>query len=143
MKNFKKNWLALLLCLVACLLGVCFVGCNKNEGYAKTEVIANDEVVAITVVEATPNTSLLRAMECAQDDKKLTFTTSDGMVTSINGTAQANNTYWMLYTSDTENANTAWGTYTYDGQKLGSSTLGAESLTIKNGCVYVWVFTKF
>ncbi|MGN1060105.1 MAG: hypothetical protein ACI4QN_00080 [Candidatus Coproplasma sp.] len=143
MKNFKKSWIALLLCLIACLLGVCLAGCNKNEGYAKTEVSANDDMVAITVVEATPNTSLIRAMECAQDDGNLSFTIEKGMVTSINGVSQTTNVYWMLYTSDTDNANTAWGTCEYGGQTLGSATLGAESLTVKNGCVYVWVYTKF
>lgn len=143
MIKLKKSWIALFLCLVACLFGVWFVGCNKNEGYAKTEVNSTDGVVAITVVEASQNTSLLKAMECAQDDEKLTFTISDGMVTGINGTANANNCYWMLYTSDADNANTAWGTYAYDGQELGSSVLGAESLTVKAGCIYVWVYTQF
>lgn len=136
MKNFKKNWLALLLCLVATVFGMCFVGCKKN-------VDANAERVAITVVNATENESLLEYMEGLQKDGELTFTIEKGMVTAINGITQTTNTYWMLYTSDTENANTAWGTYTYDGQELGSSTLGAESLNVKNGCVYVWVFTKF
>lgn len=136
MKNLKKNWLALLLCLVATVFGMCFVGCKKN-------VDANAERVAITVSQATEGKTLLQYMEDMQEDGELTFTIEKGMVTSINGTKNTTNTYWMLYTSDTENANTAWGTYTYDGQELGSSTLGAESLTIKNGCVYVWVFTKF
>ena len=136
MKSLKKSWIALLLCLIATVFGMCFVGCKKN-------VDANAERVAITVVNATENESLLEYMEALQKDGELTFTIESGMVTSINGTKNTTNTYWMLYTSDTENANTAWGTYTYDGQELGSSTLGAESLTIKNGCVYVWVFTKF
>lgn len=143
MKNLKKSWIALLLCLIAAVFGVCFTGCNKKQGYAKTEVNSKDYVVAITVVEASKDATLLNAMECAQDDEKLTFTISDGMVTNINGTAQTANTYWMLYTSDTENANTAWGTYVYDGQELGSAMFGAESLTVKEGCVYVWVYTKF
>ena len=65
------------------------------------------------------------------------------MVTSINGITQTANTYWMLYTSDEDNANTGWGTYDYDGKSLGSAIYGAESLTVKDGCVYVWVFTKF
>ncbi|MGN0807407.1 MAG: hypothetical protein ACI4MN_03040 [Candidatus Coproplasma sp.] len=143
MKNLKKSWIALLLCLVAAAFGVYFVGCSKKDGYANTEVSATDKVVAITIVEASQNTSLLNAMECAQDEEKLTFTISDGMVTSINGTANANNCYWMLYTSDAENANTAWGTYVYEGQEFGSSVLGAESLTVKVGCIYVWVYTQF
>ncbi|MGN0813243.1 MAG: hypothetical protein ACI4MQ_07035 [Candidatus Coproplasma sp.] len=143
MKNFKKSWIAFLLCLIATVFGVCFIGCSKDEGFAVTEVDASDEVVAITVVDASPNASLLLAMECAQKDGKLTFTISNGMVTDVNGTSQAANCYWMLYTSDSENANTAWGTYDYSGQTLGSAVLGAESLTVKTGCVYVWVYTQF
>lgn len=136
MKNFKKSWIALLLCLVATVFGVCFVGCKKN-------VDANADRVAITVVNATENESLLEYMEGLQKNGELTFTIEKGMVTSINGITQTTNTYWMLYTSDTDNANTAWGTYTYDGQELGSAIYGAEDLTVKNDCVYVWVFTKF
>ncbi|MGN1372835.1 MAG: DUF4430 domain-containing protein [Candidatus Coproplasma sp.] len=132
MKNLKKSWIALLLCLIATVFGVCFVGCNKEV-----------EPVAITVSQAYDGETLLQYMEDMQKDGELSFTVSDGMVTGINGTSQTTNTYWMLYTSDTENANTAWGTYEYDGQTLGSAIYGAESLTVKNGCVYVWVFTTF
>ncbi|MGN0804420.1 MAG: DUF4430 domain-containing protein [Candidatus Coproplasma sp.] len=143
MKKLKTSWLALLLCLVTTVLSVCFVGCNKKEGYAIGEVSATDNVVTITIVEASKDATLLMAMERAQDDEKLTYSISDGMVTSINGTVQGNNCYWMLYTDDAENANTGWGTYTYEGQVLGSSIFGAESLTVKVGCVYVWVYEKF
>ncbi|MGN0823589.1 MAG: hypothetical protein ACI4MB_00815 [Candidatus Coproplasma sp.] len=137
MKNFKKNWLAFLLCIVVAAFGVAFAACNKNA------VDANDERVAITVVNATENESLLDYMQTLQGDGKLTYTIDNGMVTSINGINQTTNTYWMLYTSDTDNANDAWGTCEYNGQTLGSATLGAERLKVKEGCVYVWVFTKF
>lgn len=132
MKNFKKSWIALLLCLVATLFGVCFIGCNKEV-----------EPVAITVSQATEGETLLQYMEGLQENKELTFTISNGMVTSINGISQTTNCYWMLYTSDSENANTAWGTYVYEGNELGSAIYGADSLTVKEGCVYVWVYTKF
>lgn len=132
MKNLKKRWIALLLCLIATVFGVCYTGCNKTV-----------EPVAITVSQATEGETLLQYMEGLQEKSELTFTIEGGMVTSINGTVQTTNTYWMLYTSDAENANTAWGTYEYDNQTLGSAIYGAEDLTVKNGCVYVWVFTKF
>lgn len=137
MKNLKKSWLALLLCVVAAAFGVMFAACNKNT------VDANDERVAITVVNATENESLLDYMSGLQGEGKLTYTIDNGMVTSINGISQTTNTYWMLYTSDTDNANTAWGTYEYENQTLGSASLGAKDLKVKDGCIYVWVFTKF
>ncbi|MGN0805908.1 MAG: hypothetical protein ACI4MC_02620 [Candidatus Coproplasma sp.] len=137
MKDFKKRWLALLLFAAMAVFGVIFVACNKSN------VDANDERVAITVVNATEGETLAEYMEGLQENGELTFTVSNGMVTAINGVSQTTNIYWMLYTSDTDNANTAWGTYEYDGQQLGSATLGAETLTVKDGCVYVWVYTKF
>jgi hypothetical protein len=49
----------------------------------------------------------------------------------------------MLYTSDTDNANTAWGEVEYKGEVYGSAILGAEALTIKEGCLYIWIFQAF
>lgn len=137
MKSFKKSWLALLICTIAMLFGVAFTACSKNA------VDANDERVAITVVGATENESLLEYMQTLQNEGKLSFTIDNGMVTSINGISQTTNTFWMLYTSDSDNANAAWGTCEYENQTLGSATLGAESLKVKEGFIYVWVFTKF
>lgn len=128
----KKRWLAVLLCVIAAVFGVCFIACNKNP-----------DPVAITVSEATDGETLLEYMNGLEEDGTLKFTVNDGMVTSINGVSNTTNSYWMLYTSDSDNANTEWGTYEYNGQTLGSATLGAESLTVVNGCVYVWVYTTF
>ncbi len=50
-------------------------------------------------------------MNYLQGKNELAFTVNDGMVTSINGISNTSNSYWMLYTSDTDNANSDWGTY--------------------------------
>ena len=49
----------------------------------------------------------------------------------------------MLYTNDQENANEQWGTCEYEGEVLGSATLGAGELAVKAGCVYLWSFESF
>jgi hypothetical protein len=49
----------------------------------------------------------------------------------------------MLYTSDAENANNAWGTVEYEGVEYGSAISGAETLKIKADQMYIWVFKSF
>jgi len=76
---------------------------------------------------------------------ELSCTISDGMITSINGIENPADysSCWMLYTSDAENANTAWGTVEYEGVEYGSAISGAEALKIKAGQLYIWVFQSF
>ena len=49
----------------------------------------------------------------------------------------------MLYTSDTENANADWGKFDNNGEIYGSAALGAETLAVKENCVYVWAYETF
>jgi len=76
---------------------------------------------------------------------ELTCTIKDGMVTSINGIDNPvdYSSCWMLYTSDTENANSTWGTVEYEGVEYGSAISGAEKLKIKADQLYIWVFQSF
>lgn len=129
----KKRYLALLLCVLAAVFGICFTACTP----------ANPDPVAITVTESTSGETLLEYMNDEQSNGKLTFEIAEGMVTEINGVANTTNSYWMLYTDDEANANTAWGTYDYNGKTLGSAKYGADSLVVVDGCVYVWVYTTF
>ena len=105
--------------------------------------------VAIDLTNATveEGATLLDIMEDLQKEKALTFEIANGMITSINGTANAPtfNPCWMLYTSDDDPAvsNSAWGTYEYKGQTLASAALGADSLPVKSGEIYVWVYVTF
>ena len=73
------------------------------------------------------------------------FEVSDGMITSINGIENPADwsACWMLYTDDTENSNTEWGTVEYKEKTYGSSMWGGETLKVKNGCVYIWVYQSF
>ena len=77
------------------------------------------------------------------ENGKLSYSLSSGMVVEINGKANTTNTYWMLYTNDTENSNKQWGTYEYNKDTYGSAICGASELIVKNGYTYVWVYQKF
>ena len=92
--------------------------------------------------KAEEKTTLMDVMAYLQEEKELSFKVVDGMVTEINGTENAADwsACWMLYTSDTEMSNTAWGTCEYEGQNFGSAILGAEILPVIDGGVYIWVY---
>ena len=103
-------------------------------------------MVAIKVEKAEENAMLVDVMEALQAEGALTFTVdASGMVSGINGTSNPSDwsACWMIYTSDTEFSNEAWGVYEYEGQTLGSATLGAEALPVAEGALYVWVYQSF
>ena len=99
--------------------------------------------MVIVVENATQEQTLLSYMQDLQEEDVFSFTLQNGMVTKMNGTSNSTNSYWMLYTTDTENANTSWGTYEYNGETLGSAALGVGELVVKNGATYVWTYQTF
>lgn len=131
----KKRLLWVLLCIVT-VFGVCFAACNKTP-----------DPVAITVSDSTEGETLYEYMCDLEEKGELSFEYSDSQygayVTAINGVSNTTNSSWMLYTDDAENSNNAWGTYEYEGKTLGSASLGAGSLVVVDGCVYVWVYETF
>ena len=133
-----------LICLASVLvLFACFVvsACDDKE-----PVKADENTVIITVSNSSfdfEGKKLIDYMDYLQDSKELTYTVANGMVTSINGKSNTTNSFWMLYTSDTENSNNAWGTFEHEGALYGSATLGAEALVLKEGCIYVWAYQTF
>lgn len=102
-----------------------------------------EPVVIKTGETVTEDTTLLAYMTELENAGELDFELKDGMVTELNGKANTANSFWMLYTSDTANANADWGSYEYEGQTLGSATLGAETLIIAKSTVYIWVYQSF
>ena len=108
-------------------------------GYDEKDQV-NEVVISLKNVTVQEGTTLEQIMSSMKDGSDFTYEIANGMVTSIMNRKNEGNSYWMLYTSDTENANEAWGTYDYDGQKLGSAILGAGSLGVKTGEVYVWAY---
>ena len=136
-----KKFLALLTSLLA-VFACCFpVACSN-----KSPVTADENTVIITATDSSfafDGKTLKEYMDHLQDNGKITYSVSNGMVTSINGKSNTANSYWMLYTSDSENSDTSWGTFDNNGDIYGSATLGADSLVVKEHCIYVWTYQTF
>ena len=145
MKNTTKR-LSSLLIVALLALSVLLPGCQKSEPL----VIKDSDtciVLKITdeVLAGNQDMLLIEYMEQLAKEGKLESTVSDGMITSINGIENPADysSCWMLYTSDAENSNTAWGTVEYEGVEYGSAISGAEVLKVKAGQLYIWVFQSF
>lgn len=142
MKRIFNTIIAIALSVVLCS----FFGCSPKEPLVIKE---SDTYIVITVsneqMDIKKNTTLVDYMNSLKNDGKLDFEIENGMVTSVNGIENPADwsSCWMIYTSDTDNANSAWGTIEYDGKVYGSAIVGAESLIIKDGCIYIWVFQSF
>lgn len=142
MKN--KKILAFLLAAVT-LMSIFLAGC-KSEPLVIKE---SDTCIVLKVTEEAiggkTDMLLIDYMDQLVKDGKMTCTIQNGMVTSINGIDNPADfsSCWMLYTSDEENANAAWGTVDFEGKQYGSAISGAETLKIKAGQLYIWVFKSF
>ena len=114
---------------------------EKRATVEKTE----GDLVAIRVLKTDGNEMLSDVMGYLQAMGELVYSKdASGMITGINGKENpADWSYcWMLYTSDTELSNNEWGSVEYEGEMLGSAMLGAESLPIAVGEIYVWSYVK-
>lgn len=116
-----------------------FVACKKDP------VKLDGDYIVITAEEDAEGKTLLAYMNDLKAQEKLSFELANGMVTNINGKANAADfsSCWMLYTSDSENANEVWGVVEYEGKNYGSAMLGAESLPVKSGEIYIWWYQSF
>ena len=88
---------------------------------------------------------LIDYMAKLKEKGELEFEIVNGMITSINGIENPADysSCWMLYTSDEELSNSAWGIVEYEGKEYGSAISGAETLPIKADRLYIWVFKSF
>ena len=142
-KTSKILSLALAIMLLAC--AVLLSGCKSEPLVIKDSETC---IVIKTTQEAMAGKTdmlLIDYMDQLAKEGKMTCKISNGMITSINGIDNPADfsSCWMLYTSDAENANTAWGTVEYDGKEYGSSISGAETLKIKPDQLYIWVYQSF
>lgn len=145
MKNTNKRLVSFILVLIfAC--SMLLTGCQQKE-----PLVIKDSETCIVIkptaesMDGKTDMLLIDYMNVLAEAGELSCTISDGMVTSINGIDNPADfsSCWMLYTSDAENANTAWGTVEYNGVEYGSAISGAEALTIKADQLYIWVFQSF
>lgn len=146
----RKISIFLTLCL-SFICALCLVACGKaGAGTGKIEncllVESGETRVVISVGDIVGNVTLSDCMEYLSElHEDFTFTMESGMITSINGidnTADFSKC-WMVYTSDGEMANTAWGTIDYNGATLGSAVVGADALTVITGEIYVLEYVMF
>ena len=142
-----KKRFNVLFSTVLSLVLLTLVGC-----FAKKDPMVikeSDTYIVITVsseqMELTATTTLVEYMNALKADGELDFEMENGMVSSVNGIKNPADwsSCWMLYTSDGDNANTAWGQVEYKGEVYGSAVLGAESLTVKESCLYIWIYQAF
>lgn len=138
----KRKILSFLLVIVAIF---CFASCGGGK-VGCTIVEMTETRVFFTVSETDGQATVLDCMEyLAKKTDGFSYKTSGGMVTEINGKANTADFSgcWMLYTSDEEMANNAWGVTAHEGQTLGSAILGAEALIVEAGEIYAWEYTIF
>ena len=144
MKTTKK--LVSFLLAVTLLAGVLMLsGCKKEPLVIKD---SDTYIVIKTTQEAMDGKTdmfLIGYMKILKEKGELEFEIANGMITSINGIDNPADfsSCWMLYTSDEELSNVAWGTVEYEGKEYNSAVSGAETLKIKPDQLYIWVFKSF
>lgn len=151
MKTTQKILSVLLVAIITCTL--LLTGCQNDklvietpDTTPETNLVITDTTIVIKITQETiagaSDMTLMDYMTQLKEDGKLDFEISDGMITSINGVENPvdYSSCWMLYTSDEENANKAWGTVEYEGKEYGSAVSGAEALKIKADQLYIWVY---
>ena len=143
MKTTTKKFLCCLLAVVLCCAAL--TGCKAEPLVIKDSETCIVLKVTKEVVGDKTDMLLIDYMDQLAEEGKLSCKISSGMVTSINGIDNPADfsSCWMLYTSDAENANVAWGTVEYEGKEYGSAISGAETLVIKEGQLYIWVYKSF
>ena len=140
-----KKTLSFLLAMMIFVSVLLLAGCQNEKLVIKD---SDTYIVIKTTEESVGNATdmfLIDYMKNLKDKGELEFTISDGMIKSINGIENPADysSCWMLYTSDEDNANAAWGTIEYEGKEYGSAISGAETLKIKANQLYIWVYKSF
>ncbi|MCQ2399732.1 MAG: DUF4430 domain-containing protein [Clostridia bacterium] len=141
-----KKFSVILVAIIFAVLTLFTVGCGKKPAF----VVKDGETCIVitatsTQMPITESTCLLDYMQSLKTTGLLEYEIQNGMITSVNGIENAANfsSCWMLYTSDSAFSNDGWVTVEYDGKTYGSATVGAESLPVKEGCLYIWYYQAF
>ena len=147
----KRKMSAFFTLLLSCICALCLFACDGDKSNGEGKLVcklveSSGSRVVILVEETDGKATVLDCMEMLKGTaENFTYEIVSGMVTSINGVANPADfsKCWMLYTSDAEMANTEWGTLEYNGKTLGSAVVGAESLDVVDGGIYVWEYVSF
>ena len=140
----KRKFVSFISLLVTIVLSVCCMVSCGSDNVKATVLDSYDDLVAIKIDETDGKATLNDVMENLQKADKIAYQTdATGMITAIGGVENGANSYWMLYTTDAEFSNAEWGTCSYAGKDLQSAILGAASLVVKAGEIYVWSYQTF
>jgi len=129
--------------LLVLALSIGFVGCKETrESTSIVRTEKQENLFAIYFEEAGEGEKLIDVMKSLKKKGELTYVLENGMLMEMNGKANAADfsACWMLYTTDEELSNSAWGTVEYDGKTLGSAMFGANDMPVVTGETYVWVY---
>ena len=135
-----KKLLTLTLSILSVIVCILLSACDKSP------ITADENTVFITATDKDYNftdKTVLDFMEYLKGKGEFDFEIENGMITSMNGKANTNNSYWMFYTDDDENADEQWGTFEHEGKIYGSATEGVSTLKIKENCMYIWAYQTF
>ena len=125
----------LLTLTLAVLLAFSLIACKK----APIVVKDGDNTVVVTATSANSGATLVEYMN---EIKTVSFVVENKMVTSIDGISNTSTSFWMLYTDDADNSDTSYS-IEYKEKTYGTSLYGIETLVVKNGCTYIWVYQTF
>lgn len=121
----------------------------SQSGETKVFLMENSDTMVVMKIQSTDgNATAFDALKSLHGEGKITFTYTVGeygaMIESIgdkqNVSSPTEGYSWMLYTSDTEQSSTEFGSITYQGQTLGQAAVGASFLKVKEGEYYVWSY---
>lgn len=143
-KNLFKTLTAVMAVVIVFSCVLAFTAC-VNDPIQQTET-----AVFVTVdtkyMSDLKDKTLKNYLDVLVEKEFITYELEGTMVVTINGLTanyEKDKTSWMIYSNDSENTNTEWGTYEYEGVTYSSTTLGVVDLPIKDGCTYVFVITQF
>lgn len=141
--------------LTAIVSIACFAACQGGKTEAKLLDSTTSEQIVISIEATDGKANALDALKMLRNQDLISFdyttSTYGAYITSINGKAEAivssttnssEGYSWMLYTSDAEYAYEST-TISVEGKTCGQSSVGASSLTVKVGEIYVWVYEHY
>lgn len=141
MKRKITTFLTILLVSIMSLFA--FTGCDSEKVSVQAQNLSTTQTtVVIKITQTDGKATLLDAMEYLKEQNQLSYQLDgQNMITTINDNSASGNSFWALYTSDSEMANLDWGTFDYQGQVIGSAIVGANALIVATDCIYVWDLT--
>ena len=127
-------------------------GCNKKTSasisagsFSCTLESATETLIVVKVEKTVGEETLADALALLQENGALTYKIENGMLSSLNGKTNAADfsSCWMVYSSDKEFTDTAWGTVSYKDMRLGSTIVGVEVLPLTDGEYYAFSYDTF